>query len=127
MNDKRSEHELKRLVEEAVAEACRLPRPGLWFCVDRVESVGQPPEQLKVWATLHFLREGAPFCCGEPGCHLGLSVDRLDAVGEHIRRAMHLQQDVTVDFGDRINVDYHEGVTFDSSSNGSDEYSAGGK
>src|SRR5436305_6745380 len=102
MGGKRSEAELGRLVAEAVAEVCGLPRPGLWFCVDRVEAVGRPPGVLRVWATLHFLPAGSPFCCGEPTCHLGLFGNRLAAVGEHVRRAMRLRQTVAIEFGDRI-------------------------
>jgi len=112
MPGKRSQHEFKRLVERAVKDVCGLPRPGLWFCVDDVESRGHPPEHLSVRATLHFLSEGAPFCCGEPQCHLGLLGEQLRAVEEHIRRAMHLRQELTVEFGDRLGVEYHEGVTF---------------
>jgi hypothetical protein len=112
MPGKRSQHELRRLVEQAVSEVCGLPRPGLWFCVDEVESRGRPPERLRVWATLHFLPEGSPFCCGEPGCHLGLRGERLRVVGDRIRRAMGLRQEVSVDFGHRIGVQYHPGVAF---------------
>lgn len=112
MPNTHSQHELKRLVEQAVADVCGLPRPGLWFCVDEVEARGGPPEHLKVWATLHFLPEGSPFCCGESGCHLGLFGERLQQVSEHVRRAMHLRQELSVDFGDRIAVYYHSGVVF---------------
>jgi hypothetical protein len=112
MLHKRSQHELKRLVEQAVSDVCGLPRPGLWFCVDVVEPHGRPPERLKVWATLHFLPEGSPFCCGESGCHLGLRGEILREVGEHIRRTMGLRQEVSVDFGHRIGVHYHPGVVF---------------
>jgi hypothetical protein len=112
MPDKRSQHYLKHLVERAVADVCGLPRPGLWFCVDEVQACGRPPERLIVWANLHFLPAGSPFCCGEPGCHLFLFGERADQVGEHVRHAMHLRQRVTVDFGDRIEANYHEGVTF---------------
>jgi hypothetical protein len=112
MTGKRSQHELKRLIEAAVSEVFGLPRAGLWFCVDAVEPVGHPPERLRIWATLHFLPEGSPFCCGEPGCHLSLFGDKLSAVGDHVRRAMGLRQQVAVDFGDRIGVQYHAGVEF---------------
>jgi hypothetical protein len=112
MVHKRSKQELIRLVEEAVSEVCGLPRPGLWFCVDELETVGRPTSRLKIWATLHFLPEGSPFCCGEPGCHLGLFGNRLIAVGEQLRRALGLRQEVAVDFADRIGVNYHEGVRF---------------
>jgi hypothetical protein len=112
MKVKRSQAELRRLVETAVAEACGLPRPGLWFGVDAVEASGQPPERLRVWATLHFLPAGSPFCCGEPGCHLALFGERLAMVGEHVRRAMGLRQAAAVEFGDRVGVQYHPGVEF---------------
>jgi hypothetical protein len=109
---KRSQHELKRLVEQAVSEVCGLPRRGLWLCVDTVTPRGRPPKTIKVWATLHFLPEGSPFCCGEPGCHLGLMGDKLREICEHMRKAMGLQHEVLVDFGDRIAVNYHSGVGF---------------
>lgn len=105
---KRSDHELKRLIERAVAESCELPRPGLAFQVDAVEVVGSPPEALTVWATLHFTSSGSPFCCGEPRCHLGAP----ERAGDLVRRAMGLSHDVALDFGDRIGVRYHEGVEF---------------
>lgn len=75
------EHELRKLVDEAVMEECRLGSRGLWLCVDRVEQVGQPRERLKVWATLHFLQAGSPFCCGEPECQLGL-IERGEPIAE---------------------------------------------
>src|SRR5262245_23506690 len=114
MVTKRSKHEIKRLVESAVGEACRLPRPGLWFCVDDVEVSGSPPERIKVWATLHFLPAGSPFCCGEPICHLGNWGERGAEIGDRVRRAMGLRQVVTVDIGDRIAANYHAGVEFKS-------------
>jgi hypothetical protein len=112
MPNKHSQHELKRLVERAVAEVCGLPRRGLWFCVNRVKARGQPPERLDVWATLHFLPAGSPFCWGESGCHLWLFGERVRQVGEHLRRAMHLRHEVSVNFGERIGVNYHAGVNF---------------
>jgi hypothetical protein len=118
MATRRSRHELRRLVEEAVAEVCGLPRPGLWFCVDEIEPSGWPPERLRVWATLHFLPAGSPFCCGEPGCHLGLFGERETQVGDHVRRAMGLEQPVRVEFADRIGVRYHPGVGFRTDTDG---------
>lgn len=29
-------------------------------------------QSIKVWSTLHFLGKDTPYCCMEPGCHLGL-------------------------------------------------------
>jgi hypothetical protein len=112
MSAKRSQQQLKRLVEKAVAEVCCLPRPGLWFCVDAVEVQGRPPARLTVWATLHFLPEGSPFCCGEPGCHLGLFGERLTQIADHLRRAMHLRQPLLVEFGDGVAANYHAGINF---------------
>src|SRR5438034_1158894 len=103
---------LKRLAEAAVCDVCQLPRAGLWLCVDAVEMSGRPPRRLRVWATLHFLPAGSPFCCGEPGCHLGLFGERLADVEEHLGAAMGLRQPVTVEFGHRIGVVYHPGVEF---------------
>ena len=108
---KRSEHELRRLTEDAVNRECDLGAKGLWFCVEQVEAQGHPVERLKVWATLHFLPAGSPFCCGEPECHLGLT-RRREAINDRVRRAMELRQPVTVEFGWRVAVRYHEGVRF---------------
>ena len=108
----RSQRELARLVEAAVTEICQLPRERFWFVVKNVVAHGHPPERLEVWATLHFLTAGSPFCCGEPGCHMGLRGERLERVGDHVRRAMGLEQRVTVEFGKRNRVEYHEEVRF---------------
>ncbi len=109
---RRSEHELKRLVEEAVSDACDLDRARLAFHVDAVEVRGRPPERLIVWATLHFLAGGGPFCCGETGCHLALR-ERHDEINERVRRSMGLRDEVVVDLDDaRIGVSYHDGVAF---------------
>ncbi len=107
---KRSRCELTRLVEQAITEICGLPLPGLWFCVDAVEALGRPPHRFAVWATLHLHPEGSPFCCGEPGCHLGLMTERLHAVGDHLRRALRLRHEVEVDLTDHIAVRCHPGV-----------------
>ncbi len=112
MPEDRSQVRLKRLVERAVADVCGLPRTGLWYGVDAIEVRGHPPERLKVWSTLHFLPEGSPFCCGEPGCHLGLGKERSAEVSEHVRRALHLAPGLSVDFEQCITTYYHEGVTF---------------
>lgn len=109
---KRSTHELKRLVEQAIADTCDLPRPGLVFTIDAVEVHGRPPERLSVWATLRFLAAGSPFCCGESGCHLWLFGERLAAAEDAVRRAMGLRQPVALDLRDRVAVRYEPGVRF---------------
>jgi len=109
---KRSDQALKALVENSVAEVCRLRDRGLAFQVDAVETSGRPAERIAVWATLHFTSAGSPFCCGEPGCHLGLGEDRLAAVENRIRRAMRLRQAVVLDIGDRVRAEYGRNVEF---------------
>lgn len=111
MNTKRSEAELRRLVESAVRDACDLERRSLRFIATHVVASGRPPSRLRVWGTLHFLCDGSPFCCGEPGCHLGFT-DASDDVNDHVRRSMGLAQQVDVEFGERVDVTYHAGVTF---------------
>ena len=112
MTTKRSKHELKRLLEDAIATVCRLPRPGLWFVIDEVDITGAPPKQLRFWGTLHFFDRGSPFCCGEPGCHLALHSKRLrDAIGDHMRRSMNLRHCVEIE-GVDIAAYHHDGVTF---------------
>jgi len=111
MASKRSKHELKRLAEKAVSDVCGFPRSGLWLCVDELETHGWPPEQVTVWATLHFTSQGSPFCCGEPCCHLWLFGERLREAGESLRRELGLVQPVSLDFR-YIGAVYHAGVTF---------------
>jgi hypothetical protein len=108
---KRSQAELRRLVEAAVAHWCGLPRRGLWFCVDHVEASGHPLERLKVWATLHYLAAGSPHSDSDPACTL-FHFWRLEEIGEHVAKAMGLRQTVSVEFGDRIAVNHHSGVEF---------------
>ena len=113
MPSKRSEHELKRLVEQAIAEECNLPRPGLWFCADRVVATGQPIEHVKVWGLLHFTKEGSPFGCGEPCCALGTFLpDFPERLSKRLQHAMNIRHRIDVEFVDGINPIYHEGVRF---------------
>jgi hypothetical protein len=109
---KHSKHNLKRLVERAVTDECRLPRPGPWFCVDEVETRGHPIERIVVWSTPHFARDGSPFCCGEPMCHLGLFGERLEQISNHVRGAMSLTQCVEVDVRTHAAAQIHDGVIF---------------
>jgi hypothetical protein len=118
MVGKRSQAELKRLVQEAVADLCGLPRLGLWLCVDAVQVKGRPPERLRVWATLHFLPTEPPLCCGEPGCHLGLYGERLSEVADRVRRALNLRQPVRLEFVGGLAVNYHAGVRFSGNGSG---------
>jgi hypothetical protein len=109
---KRSDHQLKLLVERAVTDVCSLGDSALAFHVEAVAVAGSPPSSLRVWAVLHFTAAGSPYCCGEPGCHLGLHGPAGLAVSDHVRRAMGLRQPLDVEFGDRIAAQYHDGVEF---------------
>jgi hypothetical protein len=95
---KRSRHHLKHLLEAIIAEDFKLAARGLAFFVDEIEVFGSPPEQLKVWATLHFLPLGSPFCCCEPLCHVPFFGAHRDRVNDAVRRQMELQQDVLIKF-----------------------------
>lgn len=112
MRGKRSQLELKRIVEAALAKICPLPDAALWLVVNHVAATGHPIRSLRVAATLHFLSQGSPFCCGEPMCHLGLSRERLDELGEEVRLLLHLRHEVSLDFPSGISVHCHPGVTF---------------
>jgi hypothetical protein len=114
---KRSHHHLKQLVESIVAEEFDLRRRGLSFLVDEIEVFGSPPERLKVWATLHFLPLGSPFCCRDAGCHVALYGALLERVNDALRRNMHLRQAVSAEFVVGCNT-AHCGVEFDDLSSG---------
>lgn len=109
---KRSTHEIRRLVERAVTEICDLRRRGLAFHVLSVEPAGRPLRVIRAWAVLHFTAAGSPYCCGEPECHLALRSGGAGDVGDHVRRALGLRHAIEVDLGDRIDVEYHDGVRF---------------
>ncbi len=47
-NNKRSEGELKRLVNFAVGRVCGFPRPGLMLNIDEIEVAGRPPSRIRV-------------------------------------------------------------------------------
>ena len=109
---KESMADIRQAVEQAVTDTCQLSNRGLWFCVNEVHLVGDPLSRIDVSATLHFRVSGSPFCCGEPGCHLGLFKERLDEVSGRVRKTLNLHKHVSVAFDDRIEVNYHDGVVF---------------
>jgi hypothetical protein len=110
---KRSHHHLKQLVETVVADEFNLRARGLSFFVDELNVSGSPPERLKLWATLHFLPLGSPFCCPEPACHVPLFGKYLDRVNDALRSRMGIRQPVSVEFSVNSNTT-HEGVEFDN-------------
>jgi hypothetical protein len=113
-SQKRSRHHLKQLVELVVNDEFNLRARGLLFMVDELEVFGSPPERFKVWATLHFLPPGSPFCCAEPLCHLPLHGKGLDRVNDALRRSMGIQQPVSMEFS--VGYTAHAGVEFDDMS-----------
>lgn len=112
MSDRRSQTELHRIVEQALSRVGLASRTGLWLAIRHVAVAGRPIHTVRVAATLHFLAAGSPYCCGELLCHLGLSEDRLRAIGDEIRRALRLQQPVAFAFEPEMGVQYHAGVEF---------------
>lgn len=95
---KRSTHQLKRIIEEIVEDECKLSPRGLLFLMDELEVSGHPPARINVWGTLHFLPLGSPFCCLEPGCHLGLYTGRQERICDGVRRRLRLTQPVAIEF-----------------------------
>lgn len=115
---KRSHHHLKQLVESVVADQFNLQVRGLLFLIDELNVLGSRPKHLKVWATLHFLPLGSPFCCCEPMCHALLHGAHLQRVNEELRRSMGILQTVSAEFALQINTT-HAGVEFDDPRSGS--------
>jgi hypothetical protein len=109
---KRSHHHVKRLVEEAVSERFDLEQRGLAFFVDELDVQGTPPERIAVWASLHFLPKGSPFCCCEPSCHVPPLPQYRDDVNDAVRRRMGLRSSVVVEFM-AVRPAVREGVEFD--------------
>ena len=103
-----------------LCEAVSLPRPGLWFAVEELQTDRtKPPSRIQAWGTLHFTNDGSPFCCGEPDCHMGPTIERDRLIVDRIRRALNLAQAFTVDL--LIRTIYHGGVEFHYGMNGDDE------
>ena len=110
MPGKRSLTELHRIVEQALSRVGVARGQGLWLAIQRVTVAGHPIHTVRVAAILHFLPAGSPYCCTEPACHLGLSEDRLQGLGDEIRRALGLRQTVTFAFEPEISVQCHAGI-----------------
>lgn len=81
-----SQLRLKHLVEEVVNEQVSSHSKGLWLAVNEVRTAGRPLEHIRVWATLHFLPQGSPFCCCQPQGHLWLFGECLTRISDLVRR-----------------------------------------
>ena len=106
--NKRSKHELKRLVETAIREVGRLADRGVWFCVDELEASGQPIERIRVWATLNFLQSGSPFDSDDPDLWVW---PLRDQTAEWLSREIGLEQTIQLEWAG-INGVVHAGVEF---------------
>ena len=118
----RNRHErlrLQRLIEQVATDVYRLRERGLMLHIEQLEAPGRLPSTIRVWANLHFLPQGSPFCCTEPDCHLfylpwifGHHVDPADSLEAHLRRRLGLRQEIRVAFGPVHRV-IHPGVRVD--------------
>ncbi len=111
-DDKTSIPRLSRLIEEIVDTELRLEQRGLRFAVDELKVRGRLPGRVNIWATLHFLSKGSPFCCEDPNHHLWLFQEELKMIAQLVAQRLHIQQEIDL----RIVKFYtlaHEGVTFD--------------
>jgi hypothetical protein len=95
---KRSHHHLKELIEALVRDEFNLQSRGLSFVVDEQTASGKPPRHIKVWATLHYLPAGSPFCCTQPDCQLSLFGERLDILSDGLRHMMGIRQSLSLEF-----------------------------
>ena len=108
----RNKNRLQLLIQEIVTDYGNLPRKGLRFVVDELETIGRPLQRIDLWATLHFLPLGSPFCCSEPCCRLPVIGRRLLDINEAMRRHLQSRQEITVDFKG-IAAHIHPEVLFD--------------
>lgn len=106
---KQSKQELKRLLEQALAEVGRFRERGVRLCVDEVESTGRPIESIDLWATLHFLPQGSPFDSDDPDLWVWPLNERL---GAWIGHAMGLATAVKLTWRG-LNPVVPEGVRFE--------------
>lgn len=111
-NDKTFVPRLSRLIEEIIDTELQLAQRGLRFAVDELKVRGRLPGRVSVWATLHFLPEGSPFCCEEPYDHLWLFSEELKNIAQIVAQRLHLQQEIDLKIV-KLDTLVHEGAIFD--------------
>jgi hypothetical protein len=111
-DSKKNSLRLKRLFESAITEEFKLDERGLLFEIKRIKTSGNPLNRIVAWADLHFLREGSPFCCSEPTCHVPLDSKQIAQISDRIRRCLKLQQPITIDIV-KVQAVLHNDVVLD--------------
>ena len=95
-----------------MSDEFNLKTRGLLLIVDELKVFGNPPQRIKVWATLHFLPAGSPFCCAQPECHLPQSGNHLGRLNDALRRRLELTQPISLEFALAGN-STHAGIKFE--------------
>lgn len=103
---------LSRLIEEIIDTELQLAQRGLRFAVDELNVNGRLPRCVKMWATLHFLPMGSPFCCEDPYDHLWLFQEELQNIAQIVAHRLHLRQEIDLKIV-RLDTLVHEGAIFD--------------
>ena len=111
MTRKKSQAALIRMLEAGIRTVGELDTKRFFLLVRNVDAVGLPPHTLHASVLLRFLPDGAPFCCGEPFCHLRvLRIDGREELEDYLRRAMNLQHSVNVTL--KVFAEYYDGIEF---------------
>lgn len=111
MPSKQSQAELIRLLESGIREVGDLDSQQFFIIVSNVLVTGAPPENISASVSVRFLPDGAPYCCGEPGCYSRVFRENgLAELGDFMRRKMNLRQPVSVELN--VHPIYFEGITF---------------
>jgi hypothetical protein len=106
---RRKDYRLRVSLEQLVNETRHLSERGLRFAVDEIELIGRPLQRVTVWASLHFLPLGSPYCCSEPWCHVGFEQDQLM---QSLREQLCARQTFGLEFR-AVRPVVHSGVMFD--------------
>ena len=111
MPSKQSQAELIRLLESGIREVGDLDKRRFFIIVSNVIASGSPPERIVASVLVRFLPDGAPYCCGEPGCYSQVFRDSgMATLGELLQRKMNLRQPVSVEL--KVRPEYHDGISF---------------
>lgn len=105
-----AKRKLKRVIEDAVNGVVGGPLSGRDFVVNEVEELQEG--RIHIRSTLHFYQREEPYCCGEPGCHLGLHIlERCTVLVDCVTRELNLTENLQLEFAETEAV-YHSGAVF---------------